>query len=82
MIYGILYEKIDDPDFPSGYYYAHVPSLGLTTHGPGIEGARLAAEDLIKLWIAEKKANNETIISASEMFYSTIEIDENALQTA
>ena len=35
-----------------GYYYAHVPSLGLTTHGLGMEAAR----DLLALWIEEKRA--------------------------
>lgn len=54
MTYGILFEKVAQPDFPDGYYYAHVPVLGLTTHGLGIEGAREAAIDLIKLWVAEK----------------------------
>jgi len=58
MIYGVLLEKIQDSDFPSGYYYAHIPSLGLTTHGYGIEGAKKAAKDLITLWLAEKRANN------------------------
>lgn len=82
MIYGILFEKITDQDFPDGYYYAHVPTLGLTTHGLGIEGARTAAEDLIRLWIAEKIENNEAVPSVSEMFFSTIEIEDNALQTA
>ena len=41
--------------FAPGYYYAHVPSLGLTTHGLGVEGARQAAADLLRLWIAEKR---------------------------
>ena len=54
MIYGILFEKITDPDFPKGYYYAHVPTLGLTTHGLGIEGARTAAEDLIRCGFPRK----------------------------
>ena len=52
MQYGIIFEKIEDPGFPAGYYYAHIPALGLTTHGIGIEGARAAAIDLIKLWVA------------------------------
>ncbi len=56
--------------------------MGLTTHGLGIEGARAAAEDLIRLWIAEKKENNEAVPSASEMFFSTIEIENDVLQTA
>lgn len=59
MKFGIVFEQIDDSHLPSGYYYAHVPSLGLTTHGPGIEGAKIAAMDLIKLWIAEKVSKEE-----------------------
>jgi predicted RNase H-like HicB family nuclease len=55
MAYGILFEKTGTSELPPGYYYAHVPTLGLTTHGEGIEGARAAAEDLVKLWLAEKK---------------------------
>lgn len=56
MQYGILFEKIEEADFPAGYYYAHVPALGLTTHGLGVEGARDAAVDLIKLWSAREKS--------------------------
>lgn len=58
MNFGVLFENIQEPGFPSDYYYAHVPSLGLTTHGPGIAGARQAAMDLVQLWLAEKKANS------------------------
>jgi hypothetical protein len=61
MNFGTLFEKITDPDFPPGYFYAHLPSLGLTTHGLGIEGARAAAADLVKLWLAEKKVNSGPI---------------------
>jgi hypothetical protein len=49
MNFGVLFERVTDKDFPSGYFYAHVPSLGLTTHGLGIEGTRAAAADLVKL---------------------------------
>lgn len=59
MSFGVLFEKVTDTDSPPGYYYAHVPSLGLTTHGLGIDGARKAAADLVGLWIAEKQANGE-----------------------
>jgi predicted RNase H-like HicB family nuclease len=59
MNFGILFERIMEKDFPTGHFYAHVPSLGLTTHGLGIEGARAVAADLVKLWLAEKKANGE-----------------------
>jgi len=54
----------------------------LTTHGQGIEGARAAAEDLINLWLAEKKAAGETIKLPSEFFFSTVDISESALQSA
>jgi len=56
MQYSVLIEAVTDSGFPDGYYYAHIPSLGLTTHGFGIEGAKIASRDLIGLWIAEKKA--------------------------
>lgn len=56
MTYGIFFEKADSSALSAGSYYAHVPALGLTTHGQGIEGARAAAADLIKLWLAEKQA--------------------------
>jgi predicted RNase H-like HicB family nuclease len=53
MTYTIIYEKIDEPGFEQGYYYAHIPAFDLTTHGLGIEGAKEAALDLLKLWIEE-----------------------------
>jgi predicted RNase H-like HicB family nuclease len=82
MNFGILFEKVTDKDFPAGYFYAHVPSLGLTTHGLGIEGARAAAADLVRLWIVEKKANHETLPASSEILFSTLHIPEDALQSA
>jgi hypothetical protein len=62
MNFGVLYEAVSDPDFPPGYYYAHFPALGLTTHGLGIAGAREAALDLVRMWVAEKKANGDQIV--------------------
>jgi predicted RNase H-like HicB family nuclease len=59
--YKIIYEKITDGSAPEGYYYAHIPVLDLTTHGMGIEGAKEAARDLMKIWIEEKKANGEYV---------------------
>jgi predicted RNase H-like HicB family nuclease len=82
MNFGVLFEKVTDHEFPSGYYYAHVPSLGLTTHGLGIDGARQAAADLLKLWIAEKHANGEVIPPSSETLFSTLELPDDALQSA
>ena len=82
MNFGILFEKVTDQDFPSGYYYAHVPSLGLTTHGIGVEGARQAATDLLQLWLAEKRANGEKISPPAETLFSTLELPDDALQSA
>ena len=82
MNFGILFEKIEEPGFPPGYYYAHVPSLGLTTHGLGIEGARQAAAELANLWIAEKAANHERVTASSETLFSTLDIPDHALQGA
>ena len=56
MTHGILFEQAPANELPDGFYYAHVLSLGLTTHGDGIEGARTAARDLIALWVAGKRA--------------------------
>ncbi|MDE3058374.1 MAG: type II toxin-antitoxin system HicB family antitoxin [Bacteroidota bacterium] len=78
--YTIVYEKIEDPSFSSGYYYAHIPSLDLTTHGKGIEGAKEAASDLIRLWIEEKKSNGEAVKRETESFVSTIEIEDAVLR--
>jgi len=73
MQFSVVYEKVSDPSF-EGYYYAHIPSLSLTTHGLGIEGAKEAAQDLVKLWIKEKEDSGEVIKEESETFYSQIEI--------
>ena len=54
MDFAIVVEPIDESGFPAGYYYARIPSLGLTTHGLGVEGARAAAHDLAQLWLSER----------------------------
>lgn len=82
MNLGVVFEKVEDPGFPPGFYYAHVPSLGLTTHGEGVENARKAAVELVQLWISEKKAAGERIVSGSEFLFSTLEIPDDALQSA
>ena len=82
MNFGVLFEKVTDNDFPSGYYYAHIPSLGLTTHGVGIEGARQAAAELLRLWIAEKRANGEHVTASAETLFSTLDVPDDALQGA
>ncbi|MCX6930047.1 MAG: type II toxin-antitoxin system HicB family antitoxin [Verrucomicrobia bacterium] len=82
MRFSVVFERVEDTGFPDGYYYAHVPSLGLTTHGPGIEGARKAASDLLQLWLAEKRASGEEVAASSETLFGTLEISEDALQGA
>ena len=82
MNFSVVFEKIQEAGFPAGYYYAHIPSLSLTTHGLGIEGARASAADLLKLWVVEKRANGETITTPSESLFSTLELSEDALQSA
>ncbi|MBM2816803.1 MAG: hypothetical protein HW421_3565 [Ignavibacteria bacterium] len=79
MQYGILIEKITEKNFPNNYFYAHIPTLGLTTHGKGINGAIAAAKDLINLWIEEKRMNNEYIPASSEIYYSVLELEEHAI---
>ncbi|MEW5814785.1 MAG: type II toxin-antitoxin system HicB family antitoxin [Spirochaetota bacterium] len=74
--YSILFQEINEPGFPKGWYYAHVPALNLTTHGEGLEGARQAALDLIQLWFAEKRAQGEAIPQESTVFFSQIEIPD------
>ena len=74
MIYSIVYERIDDPSLPPRYFYAHIPALDLTTHGEGIEGAKAAALDLLKLWVAEKTANGEPLPVEQESYYSKMEV--------
>lgn len=82
MSYGVVFEPVQDPGFPAGYYYAHIPSLGLTTQGLEVEGARAAALDLVQLWLAERQASGETWRKPAEPIFSTIEIPDDALQSA
>jgi predicted RNase H-like HicB family nuclease len=82
MNYPVLFERITSADFPAGYYYAHLPTLGLTTHGIGIDGAKAAATDLARLWIAEKQSNGETVSEPADCLLGTLEISDDALQSA
>ena len=62
MRYSVLVEPVEDRENLPGFYYAHVPSLGITTHGDGVEGAIAATRDLIHLWVEEKAAADESIV--------------------
>ncbi len=75
MKFSIVFEKVNEPDLPDNYFYAYIPSLGLTTHGQGIDGAKHAALDLIKLWLEEKKENGEMILSSEEQLFATVEVE-------
>jgi len=57
-----------------GFYYAHVPSLGITTHGGGIEGAMAAARDLISLWVEEMRSVGKDPIAPGESILATLEV--------
>lgn len=69
-----MLERLPEEDGMSGYFYAYVPSLGLTTHGLGMEGALEAARDLVTLWNEEKRANGETVVSPCEAILATLEV--------
>ena len=74
MQYAGMLERLPAEEGMPGYYYAHVPSLSLTTHGLGMEGALEAARDLVKLWNDEKRAHGESIAPPSETVLATVEI--------
>jgi predicted RNase H-like HicB family nuclease len=74
MRYSVVLELLPAEEGMPGYYYAHVPSLSLTTHGLGMEGALEAARDLVKLWNEEKRANGEFITTPSEAILATVEV--------
>lgn len=82
MTYGVVFERVREAGSSEDTYYAHIPALGLTTHGEGIEGARKAALDLLTAWLAEKQEAGETIEAPSDVLFSTVEVPQNALQGA
>jgi predicted RNase H-like HicB family nuclease len=82
MTYSIILERIKEPGFPEGYYQVYIPRLGLTTHGLGVEGARAAARELVALWVAEKRAQGEAVPAEIDSVFATLEIPEDALQSA
>ena len=79
MRYSLIIEPVRDAGFPPGFYYAHAPALDLTTHGEGIEGAKAAAEDLIRLWVEEKRARGESVPRESDSYFAQVEIDDAVL---
>ncbi len=74
MRYPVMLESVPAEEGLPGYYYAHVPSLGLTTHGQGMEGALDAARDLVALWNEERRFNGEPVTAVSEVILATVEV--------
>jgi predicted RNase H-like HicB family nuclease len=75
MRYSLLVEPVEASEGMPGFYYAHVPSLGITTHGEGIEGALAAARDLIRLWVEEKRQAGEEPAATRESLLATVEVE-------
>ena len=73
--YSVLLEAIAEPGF-EGYYYAHIPTLGLTTQGLGIEGALAAAQELAGVWLAEKLAHGETVPPENTALFAQIDVSD------
>ena len=79
MQYSVFLEPVNEPEF-QGYYYAHIPTLDLTTHGQGIEGALAAARELIEAWIAEKRAHGDAVPIERKSLIAHIEIPDALLR--
>ena len=78
MRYAVFLEPIQEAGF-EGFYYAHIPTLDLTTHGQGVEGALSAARELIKTWLAEKRAHNEPVPVEKTVLIGHIEVSDAIL---
>jgi len=79
MRYSVLLEPINEPEF-QGYYYAHIPTLDLTTHGQGVEGALAAAQELVEAWIGEKLARGESVPVESKSLIAQVDIPDAVLR--
>ena len=79
MRYSVLLEPINEPEF-AGFYYAHVPTLDLTTHGQGIEGAISAAQELIEAWVEEKRSRGEKVPVETKSLLAQVEIADAVLR--
>jgi len=60
MRYAVFLEPIQEAGF-EGFYSAHIPTLDLTTHGRGVEGALAAARDLAEAWVTERRAHGDPL---------------------
>lgn len=80
MRYSVFLEPIKESGFED-YYYAHVPTLDLTTHGQGLEGALAAAQELVEAWIAEKRTHGEEVPVESKSLFTQIEVSDALLSS-
>ena len=78
MRYSVFLEPIHEPGF-EGFYYAHLPTLDLTTHGLGVEGALTAARELAAAWTADKHARGEPLPIESTTLIGQIELPDAVL---
>ena len=78
MRYSVFLEPVNEPEF-LGCYYAHIPTLDLTTHGQGIEGALAAAQELVGAWVAEKRAHGEPVPAETKSLIAHIDIPDALL---
>ncbi|OGG54840.1 MAG: hypothetical protein A3F84_22035 [Candidatus Handelsmanbacteria bacterium RIFCSPLOWO2_12_FULL_64_10] len=78
MRYSVVLDPIREPGF-EGYYYAHIPTLDLTTHGKGVEGALSAAQELVEAWIAEKRAQGEAVPIETRPIIAHVEVADAVL---
>jgi predicted RNase H-like HicB family nuclease len=79
MRYSVLLDPINEPEF-EGFYYAHIPTLDLTTHGKGIEGAIAAAQELVEAWVEEKRARGESVPVETKSLIAQVEIPDALLR--
>ena len=79
MRYSVLLEPINETEF-QGYYYAHIPTLDLITHGMGIEGALGAAQQLVEAWVEEKRSRGETVPVETKSLIAQVEIPDAVLR--
>src|SRR4029077_14830740 len=79
MRYSVLLQAVIAPEF-QGYYYAHIPTLDLTTHGQGIEGAISAAQELIEAWVEEKRSRGESVPVETKSLIAQVEIPDAILR--
>ncbi|MEM1059142.1 MAG: type II toxin-antitoxin system HicB family antitoxin [Verrucomicrobiota bacterium] len=75
MRYSVVIEPVEDKKHFPGCYYAHVPTLGLTTHGESVDGALQAAKEMIEVWVETKREFGEPVPQDSESILATVDIE-------